>query len=271
MTSFDSRYYPHIMDRIFDYTPTATLPVLRRVCRQWRQRFDAEFYHLRDFAAWRHDVKTVQREGSLTLTCQHYRFATKDRTVETLSPWWIDWLPHCQVVDLCNDRFDFKSRDCILVDTLRVPYPHTSCQTEMPTLSCFDCRRVVFDNNFRIETTRDIEKLVINYRGKDFLPYALGISAGRSFKVSEVVFIAHSTEDNSAGQTVEECGAQKRSLHTLTISRLAPRRVQSLAAGCSLGIRCTRSATLVANVKPQPRLSHYRRVPCDHRREGLRD
>lgn len=70
MKVIDHRFYPHIIDLVFNLAPIESFHVLRWVCRQWGQRVEAKFYHVRDFSAshsldGRHYSFRIGQHGSL--------------------------------------------------------------------------------------------------------------------------------------------------------------------------------------------------------------
>lgn len=210
MHSFDHRYYPHILDLIFDHADTATQAALSQVCKQWRQRWTAEYFWVTGFNAQREwgcqcsgviysddseddtDTESVQSEDNP----QAYWFFTpkgEEISLESLASF--DWLRRCRVVDLSNEAWSLKCDHDLYIDTLRVPYPHSGgywCYKKaIVHLTHLKCRRVIFDNTLRLLPGYDISKLVVNFRSADFGHFRFLDLATHPIKVDHVVFIAH--------------------------------------------------------------------------------
>lgn len=183
MPGLDGRSVPHIMDLIYDYSDFETIQVLRQLCPEWHQRYASEFYHVRSFMAFRFLVP----DG-----VQQYVFQTaRQGFVRTR---YQDWVEDCGVIDLHLQQNEVESIDLLRVQTLRVPEPKgflSGNRWRMISLQQIAASRIVFDNSFRLKTTHDIPKLVINYRGTDFDHGLMSQSPTKPIKVFEVVFIAH--------------------------------------------------------------------------------
>lgn len=209
MQSFDHRYYPHIMDLIFDYADDETLPVLKQVCLQWQRKFDAEFAWLREFSAWFQRITLEAAEGGDHIfdEIQQYSFITTSaRIVFTEELEWLGRALPCEVIDLVDYETSFESREQLRVNTLRIPYPAPAFKDKLVTLTPFVASRIVFDNNFRLKTRQDIKKLVINHRGDGFNGIHFSSDCTRRISIYNIVFIAHPTSHPSSERAADACG-----------------------------------------------------------------
>lgn len=179
MTGFDHMSFPHLVDLIFVYAPFKSLLVLRHVCREWRTRVDAEFYHLRNFWA---EVRTEDVEEGRRTYRYHYQTASRKRcSVSKLVGY-----DSTEIVDLGPKVYKWPPIN-IRIDTLRFLYPHCSPRRNGPPTALAPAR-LVFDHHFDAEAPYhdDIAKLVVNYRNDRF-----HIMGNHGPRVNELVFIVH--------------------------------------------------------------------------------
>lgn len=199
MPHLDPRSFPHIFDLIFDYTAPEDLVALREVCRVWERRYDAEFYHVRDFA-----VSCGPRSGrgslagAVTNPVTSYQFESGSGRRFHVSN--LKLLAGCQVVDLRNIPTKLKivadERFCIPVSTLRVS--GFSYEYYGYAWGAIRGPRLVFDNCFAHGLWCDVRKLVINVRDFCFTMQTVGehYDFGR-LVVHEAVIILHSEATDS--------------------------------------------------------------------------
>lgn len=215
MHSFDHRFFPHIMDMIFDYADDESLPILGQVCGQWRRKFAAEFYWLRNFAAWNHveaedsdyEDEAEDEEDTAIVECPQFVFeTTSGRSVITNDLVWLDWLSPCKVVDLDVDVYVCESDEELFVDILRVPYPLDDHKGRPVDLTCLQCTHIVFDNNFRLKTHHDIVTIVINHRNSDFGYFKFSRNSAKHYTLHRAVFIAHPQELIQGTRSADACG-----------------------------------------------------------------
>lgn len=111
MVTIHYQYYPHIIDAIFAYAPPASLAVMAKTCREWRQRCLGRFYHIFDLRVLK--AHLVLRADLRLPTSKHGYNAVilgKDE---------LPLLDGCRVMDITSDS---SPRTCWFLpnlDTLR--------------------------------------------------------------------------------------------------------------------------------------------------------
>lgn len=184
MKTIDHLSFPHIIDLCFSFAPIDSLDVMRWVCREWRQRVEAEFYHLRDFSVAQHSVARLYR----------FQFENRDCLSTPVRGAWTS----AKVVDLDSEASPHNDKAVYSFDTIRIPYSSRLMPGE-DSLTPFSSRRLVPDDNFSLNTRNRVEKLVIDFRempGHPFLANQFGIECSSpSFAVGHLVFIVHSTNN----------------------------------------------------------------------------
>lgn len=188
MHSFDHRYYPHIMDSIYDYAEMESRPALSQVCWQWRERFDAECFWLKSFKTCRESER--QSHGG---THVHQRYSFRVPNGSVVSTRSRAWLRSCRVVDIA-EYVNLNHNHGLFIDTLRVPYSRARPTLEVRRhglvyTDSIRCRRLVFDNNVRFKPPQSVAKVVINYRDSNYAD--LRYRCFNKIQVLHVVFIAH--------------------------------------------------------------------------------
>lgn len=176
MVTIDHLYYPHIIDAVFAHCDPASLALMARTCREWRQRCLDRFYHISDLRI---------------LKAPNIRLATFDQDYGprvSLSSRELALLAGCRVLDITSYHV-----------TMRVWYLH-NLQTvryhrglaDYPPLRA---EQLVFKNEFppfrHFNRNTVAERLVIYFTGRieqlrwyQVLPY-----------VRQLVFIFEDKDD----------------------------------------------------------------------------
>lgn len=187
MASIDHLYFPHIIDLIFEYAPVDSLIVMGQVCREWRERVGAEFYHIRDFS-----FSPGHTHPGLPSVPHCYRFETvSGRCAFTPDG---RWAANCRVMDVGAHSIDIRYKP-LTVDTVRIQYPVNSALAKKP-LGIVLARRIVFERVLVLDTPHVVQKLVINYH-KEGLRVQPFISH-QSGQVWQVVLIVHLSAEELA-------------------------------------------------------------------------
>lgn len=213
MAVIDHRYFPHIIDLIFDHAELEALSVMRWVCSEWRQRVAAEFYHLREFSVtarppWTDDShRWLDLHGRQNRDAQHnvvYRFRrVRDKRIIETRSWACCSI--AKVLDLDTDAGFYgyektTSRSpVLLMDTLRLKYGRIeNFSPVIRNTTAFAPLRIVSDHHLALDTKQRVNKLVINYRHRDRRPFVIrelsGDCCSFTFEVCHLVFIVHLDE-----------------------------------------------------------------------------
>lgn len=202
MPGLEPSCYPHIADFIFDSADLDDLSSLSAASEYWRQRYDAEFYHLRDFAArydaseWRHASQLRERP------VLYYQFTTKSGRVESrvTDP---RVLAASRVVDLhtCTNVLGISDTAVTMpLQSIRVPYPDDGYVPLDFFMVVVEGSRLIFDNHYGFGMYHAVRKLVINFRNSDFLHWTTGVERTPCRQASEIVIIVHDHDGESRNQ-----------------------------------------------------------------------
>ncbi|EJT51434.1 hypothetical protein A1Q1_07406 [Trichosporon asahii var. asahii CBS 2479] len=114
MTAIDHQYFPHIIDVIFDTAPPASLAVMARACREWRDCVLSRFHHVQD-------VRIEQVDGAIQTV---FYIPTKSNegvyyNHVGLTPNCLGLLAGCKILDITEDPSRRTIRELPNLDTVR--------------------------------------------------------------------------------------------------------------------------------------------------------